>query len=85
MNKEEKIDIIIVNLLKNLLLIEDNDVLLEMYKDMQSKEYSEKEKLFLELNTQFEEQKSLLINMDRKVDIFRNKIKETNEKFSIKI
>lgn len=81
MNREEEIEIIIVNLFRNLLNISDDETLLEIYKSIQIKDLVAKERILTDLKENMDSKNSIFSDLGNEIILATNKIIEKAELF----
>ena len=80
MNREEKIEIIIVNLFRKILSVNDNNILIKIFNNLKEKNLDEKEIILRELL----KKENFLNNFENNINLFfkkaKNNLLELSEK-----
>lgn len=84
MTREDKIDIVIVNLFRNILWISDKKILLQIHNSLKSKNIVTKERILNDIYNNSNKHKKILKDIDFQINIATNKLSEVNDSFAEK-
>lgn len=84
MTREDKMDIVIVNLFRNILWISDKKILLQIHNSLKSKNIVTKERILNDIYDNSNKHKKILKDIDFQINIATNKLSEVNDSFAEK-